>query len=981
MWHTKPEVTQEEAVQYVIKYKTKGSKHSQRATTSEQVLTLRQLDPNTLYIVNVRAIVGSHIGAWSDTALVKTPEKKRAVKQDSDEQDDIRVTNITQHSARQEDIRLTNITRHSAQKEDIRVTDITQHSARIVFNISERKLNVDNFRAFQIIVKSTGFKKDWQTLYDDVLSSDLTPDTEYTVNVYVIDNKGQSTKLGRVKFTTLDDVTLDSPQNLRVKSVSDNTFVVKWKPVTDADQYLVEYTDDLSSSAAFCSFRTKNSTKSLKIKGLLPDTTYFVRIASSVNQKLSEYSDWLNVTTESPDVESGRSRLRVYNISADSVLVAWQAGTSDTWMLRVYEEGHTDPVQHETNEAFHNAPEMQYHMISGLNSATLHRIVITSKNQETGCPEHAFTQFCTAFSDIDPECSPLPSHADTRLRMLTLPDDTHLITWSPAFEEHQNNNSEFVTVVRILGPPFLHPISFQVIPRDTWFLHVTEFDITKRQLINIMVFHANDGSRPEIDEKLLFLPSDDESLPTTTEHIFGTSLDHVVEGIVGDTDPDVHHVISKNSNFTIVSLRSTIDIKEQPALAPPKIDIISPKSVTEGERLDLRCGTVGDPYPSILWRTNTLSDLVNQCDSENNTIAISTQRFVGANRRSGSSYLGATSYLTINPVTHDDEGVYTCLATNAGGSDVSEINVIVHPKPPGTIQNLRVLTASPFLLNVTWVVPKIKTCHPRGHVTSYTCRLSEQSGYNILEYNVTETYLAFKDLLPETTFNVIIIANNKGGQGEESRMQISTRPIPKMTPPSHLELVTLNSTTMRVSWREFREVLGGQVRMRAFIFHYRKLGESKVDEIRIGKMFTNVSMIGLQQDQRYEVQVVALSEDGQRSQSGWVEGNTSREAYMNAWIEGITCREAYMNGWVETRTKRGRRQAGLRTTTLRGEKQHQEANVMVELHQITNVVFIETVPPPPPQNNILVSWLPPQPEANVLRNKERWEESSCRSNQ
>ena len=40
---------------------------------------------------------------------------------------------------------------------------------------------------------------------------------------------------------------------------------------------------------------------------------------------------------------------------------------------------------------------------------------------------------------------------------------------------------------------------------------------------------------------------------------------------MGDTDPDVHHVISKNSNFTIVSLWSTIDIKEQPALAPPKI--------------------------------------------------------------------------------------------------------------------------------------------------------------------------------------------------------------------------------------------------------------------------------------------------------------------------------------------------------------------------------------------------------------------------
>ncbi|KAH3865506.1 hypothetical protein DPMN_028545 [Dreissena polymorpha] len=51
---------------------------------------------------------------------------------------------------------------------------------------------------------------------------------------------------------------------------------------------------------------------------------------------------------------------------------------------------------------------------------------------------------------------------------------------------------------------------------------------------------------------------------------------------------------------------------------------MSPKAVTEGERLDLRCRTVGDPYPSILWRTNTLSDLVNQGDSENNIIAVRT---------------------------------------------------------------------------------------------------------------------------------------------------------------------------------------------------------------------------------------------------------------------------------------------------------------------------------------------------------------------
>ena len=44
------------------------------------------------------------------------------------------------------------------------------------------------------------------------------------------------------------------------------------------------------------------------------------------------------------------------------------------------------------------------------------------------------------------------------------------------------------------------------------------------------------------------------------------------------------------------------------------------------------------------------------------------------------------------------------------------------------------------------------------------------------------------------------------------------------------------------------------------------------------------SPLELEPESKYEVKVVALTEDGQISHSAWVSGNTTRESYMNGKV-------------------------------------------------------------------------------------------------
>lgn len=71
-------------------------------------------------------------------------------------------------------------------------------------------------------------------------------------------------------------------------------------------------------------------------------------------------------------------------------------------------------------------------------------------------------------------------------------------------------------------------------------------------------------------------------------------------------------------------------------------------AVADGARLHLQCAVAGDPDPQITWSKNGKP--------------ISSSEIVDLKYKAG------TATLTINEVFPEDEGTYTCTATNSIGS-------------------------------------------------------------------------------------------------------------------------------------------------------------------------------------------------------------------------------------------------------------------------------------------------------------------------
>ncbi|XP_052812352.1 netrin receptor DCC-like isoform X2 [Mya arenaria] len=690
---------------------------------------------------------------------------------------------------------------------------------------------------------------------------------------------------------------------MKLKTVKDTSIALRWKRVQDIELYLLLY-KNVDAGSDWCEIFVGNASKSHRIKDLKHATNYVIKIAT-VSDNITELSDWMNVTTLGLSEENGRAQ--VYNLTFESVLIGWPYYDVDVWNVLVFDRDNI--VRNVTHNTTKDSIQSNNLIISGLNPNTKYRLDISTRDS---CGPYIVQLFWTAEENYAEECSPITRQPDTRLRMFTLPDRTYFITWNPQIWNLDHKTDDYVTVIRILGEPFLHPIRTHVVDKGHLHLHLNDLDISRTYLINLMMFALEDGRKPHIDQKISFIPKD--GVPDMPKiPFFGTSVDEVIEGHIEakdrDNDTYIHEIV--DANFTVISKLEANPVDISPPIVSPPGQMFA----VEGERLDIKCDSRGDPYPTILWRTISENDIITQCDSPNRTISITSQRYVSVDPNSGITFLGTRSFLTIDPLTHEDEGLYSCLAANPGNMTVTGFTLVVDPSPPRKVSFLQAVSPTPFKIKVTWQKPDPITGHPRGQVISYHVALADQYNFELMGINQTGTGIVFDDLIPNSWYHVYVWAYNMASLGDVARVTVSTQSIPHLSPPSDVNTVTLNATTMKISWTPPLEVQHDQIRMRGYMFHHRKYGSLDVEEMAIGRIFTNISIIGLEPERKYEVKVVSLSEDGQRSESDWVLANTSRESYMN-----------------------------------------------------------ETVPPPPPQSvflraeddNIIVSWLKSDPEANIL---------------
>ncbi|TDH06472.1 hypothetical protein EPR50_G00113830, partial [Perca flavescens] len=93
----------------------------------------------------------------------------------------------------------------------------------------------------------------------------------------------------------------------------------------------------------------------------------------------------------------------------------------------------------------------------------------------------------------------------------------------------------------------------------------------------------------------------------------------------------------------------------------PKFSVpLEPATVSEGEKLSLKCNVIGSPPLSIQW----MKDRRELKSSGNTTI----------------TFVGGVACLEISPVSKSDAGDYLCKASNASGSDFCKARVSVKGK-------------------------------------------------------------------------------------------------------------------------------------------------------------------------------------------------------------------------------------------------------------------------------------------------------------
>ncbi|KAL4216333.1 hypothetical protein ACF0H5_024060 [Mactra antiquata] len=910
---------------YTIRYKSRSGGF-QTIATKKTELVIKNLTPNTRYIVKVRAGHGKKRGAWSTTYQLYTNERPA-----------VTVGNI---------------------QGTIYVEEVNDSSVRLEWTTNLNVSLLGSFSGFQVILKSKeGITKKTANEYS-VQFDDLTPENSYAANLYIVQNTGKRTRIGRTKFQTLEEQR-SAPRKLRVKFVNHRTIALKWRHIKSSTSnetltgYVLQYKQRSPETTEICEIHVDSLSKSYKINGLLPEVRYSVRVAGEFDNITGSFTEWLRLKTTSFSQDA--SDVKVFHISAYSVLLKWLPMEENITSL------HLDIVSDLLSNDYAvplvtNVKEMhlqlythaQHEVLKDLLPGSKYSATLTFKQNEQ-CVSYKYVEFETLLAHCDGRCNQSYNETlrdfQTHLRIIPVLDTEWLLTWQPLpWEQHSDDDviplsgeqhaDNYVFLIRILGEPFMYELSSYLIPGSQNYHMLEEFSTAHAYTINIQLFKS-DGGQPIISQYLLVLAMKDaiknrvestEILETESSSVWQpTSMDTFLVNVTAVTLTDVARVQElQGTGLSLVSTDDVIDELTNETVdyinlaTPPHVDVIDDVMVVEGMTLDVTCRARGDPYPIITWlNMSTGESIIDNEETMNRYVSNVDTKYVGSSVLvDGRAYMAVRSFLSVENMTLSDSGEYACAAESSAGSNTTVFHINVIPQPPGPVLELHAHPTTPFEIEIAWQPSSnLSRDHP-GHVIGYLVELLDEFSFVLKAKNVTVIGdVVFDELLADTFYGIKVSAFHQYSIGEPAVVVVKTPVIPDLGPPENITMTTINATTIQVQWSPPLMVSERKVLLRGYVFRHREVGTLFEEEIELPKMFTNVSIIDLKPECKYEVRVIALSEDAQVESSEWVQGNTSRESYMN-----------------------------------------------------------ETVPPPPPNavflkllsGNIVVHWLPPNPDMNIL---------------
>ncbi|XP_076297117.1 Down syndrome cell adhesion molecule 1 isoform X35 [Lasioglossum baleicum] len=235
--------------------------------------------------------------------------------------------------------------------------------------------------------------------------------------------------------------------------------------------------------------------------------------------------------------------------------------------------------------------------------------------------------------------------------------------------------------------------------------------------------------------------------------------------------------------------------------APPHFEIkLKNQTARRGEPAVLQCEAQGEKPIGILWNMNN-----KRLDPKSDP-RYTIREEILAN--------GVLSDLSIKRTERSDSALFTCVATNAFGSDDTSINMIVQ-EVPEVPYGLKVLDKSGRSVQLSWAAPYDGNSPITRYVIEY--KISKGSWETDIDrvlvpgsqQNVARVF----NLRPATTYHLRIVAENEIGASRPSdTVTIITAEEVPSGPPNNVRVDAVDQHTLKVTWKPpAREDWNGEI--------------------------------------------------------------------------------------------------------------------------------------------------------------------------
>uniref|UniRef100_A0A336L245 CSON014681 protein n=1 Tax=Culicoides sonorensis TaxID=179676 RepID=A0A336L245_CULSO len=223
--------------------------------------------------------------------------------------------------------------------------------------------------------------------------------------------------------------------------------------------------------------------------------------------------------------------------------------------------------------------------------------------------------------------------------------------------------------------------------------------------------------------------------------------------------------------------------------APPEFsEKLRNQTARRGEPAVLQCEAKGEKPIGILWNMNNI-----RLDPKSDNRYTIREEILQD---------GVMSSLSIKRTERADSALFTCMATNAFGSDDTSINMIIQEVPEMPYA-LKVLDKSGRTISLSWAKPYDGNSPIKRYLIEFKrMRGSWETDIDrvIVPGHTNEAQV--QKLSPATTYNIRIVAENEIGVSDSSEVvTIITAEEAPTGKPQNIKIEPINQTALLVTWK------------------------------------------------------------------------------------------------------------------------------------------------------------------------------------